>query len=258
MCGTRPRPRPPVAGAGSQGARQLRELAKQNSQDEGSAKSGGDLDFFARRHGQGVRGRCRLRDEAGRFLISLKRISASTSSSSPAIRGGDKQSPSRPCVPKSKPKCASNWRSAATQRRPSNLAIWSTSNPTACSRWRDKLKLQVQTATVLKQPAAGASGPWHRQSCWTPCLARTHCATSAIPKPLNGAQAMVSARVVQHLPPACRPLPRFRPKFATLDPQGGAGAGSQARPGTAPRSSPAPLRKGCRPPSSFRALHRRT
>ena len=103
---------------------------------------------------------------------------------------------------------------------------------------------------MLKQPAAGASGPWHRQSCWTPCFGADALRNKRNTEAVETAPSqLVSARVVQHLPARVPPFAEVQAKVrdAWIRKAAQAQARKLGRNGL-PRSSPAPLRKGCRPP----------
>jgi peptidyl-prolyl cis-trans isomerase D len=186
------------------------ELAKKNSQDEGSAASGGDLDFFGR--GAMVK----PFDDAV-FAMKAGEISNLVESEFGfhiikliETRGGEKkpfESVRAQIVDEvSKPKAQELYAAAAEQF--SNL-VYEQSD--SLQPVVDKLKLAKAEATVQRMPAPGAAGPLA-----SPKLLEAVFSADAVKNKRNteavetGPNQLVSARIVEHRPERVLPLAEVR------------------------------------------------
>lgn len=186
------------------------ELAKKNSQDEGSAPNGGDLDFFGR--GAMVK----PFDEAV-FAMKAGEISNVVESEFGfhiikliEARGGEKKpfESVRPQIVEevSKPKAQEAYAAAAEQF--SNL-VYEQSD--SLQPVVDKLKLSKVEATVQRQPAPGTVGPLGQ-----PKLLDAIFSTDVVKNKRNteavetGPNQLVSARIVEHRPERVLPLAEVR------------------------------------------------
>lgn len=191
------------------------ELAKKNSQDEGSAPNGGDLDFFGR--GAMVK----PFDEAV-FAMKAGEISNVVESEFGfhiikliEVRGGEKKpfEAVRPQIVEevSKPKAQEAYAAAAEQF--SNL-VYEQSD--SLQPVVDKLKLSKVEATVQRQPAPGAVGPLGQ-----PKLLDAIFSTDVVKNKRNteavetGPNQLVSARIVEHRPERVLPLAEVRERVIT-------------------------------------------
>lgn len=191
------------------------ELAKKNSQDEGSAPNGGDLDFFGR--GAMVK----PFDEAV-FAMKAGEISNVVESEFGfhiikliEARGGEKKpfEAVRPQIVEevSKPKAQEAYAAAAEQF--SNL-VYEQSD--SLQPVVDKLKLSKVEATVQRQPAPGAEGPLGQ-----PKLLDAIFSTDVVKNKRNteavetGPNQLVSARIVEHRPERVLPLAEVRERVIT-------------------------------------------
>lgn len=176
------------------------ELARKNSDDPGSAAQGGDLDFFGR--GQMVKP---FEDAA--FAMKTGEISPVVESdfgfhviTLTAVRGGQ----TRP-FEQVRAEVEAEARKTASQKRWAEAAEVFTNTAYEQSDSLqpvvDKLKLTLQTATVARTPAPGASGPLASprllQALFTPDALNDKRNTDAIEV---GGNQLVAARVVEHLP----------------------------------------------------------
>jgi peptidyl-prolyl cis-trans isomerase D len=191
------------------------ELAKKNSQDEGSAPNGGDLDFFGR--GAMVK----PFDEAV-FAMKAGEISNVVESEFGfhiikliETRGGETKpfESVRPQIVEevSKPKAQEAYAAAAEQF--SNL-VYEQSD--SLQPVVDKLKLSKVEATVQRQPAPGAVGPLGQ-----PKLLDAIFSTDVVKNKRNteavetGPNQLVSARIVEHRPERVLPLAEVRERVIT-------------------------------------------
>ena len=134
------------------------ELAKKNSQDEGSAVNGGDLDWFGR-------GAMTKPFEDSVFALKSGEISNVVESDFgyhviqlTGVRGGTKKT-----FDEVKPEIEEEVRKQLAQKRFVELAEQFTNmvyeQPDSLQAAADKFKLPLQTATVTRKPALTASGP---------------------------------------------------------------------------------------------------
>lgn len=186
------------------------ELAKKNSQDEGSAPNGGDLDFFGR--GAMVK----PFDEAV-FAMKAGEISNLVESEFGfhiikliETRGGEKKPfesvRSQIVEEVSKPKAQEAYAAAAEQF--SNL-VYEQSD--SLQPVVDKLKLTKAEATVQRQPAPGATGPLGQakllDAVFSTDVVKNKRNTEAVE---TGPNQLVSARIVEHRPERVLPLAEVR------------------------------------------------
>lgn len=188
------------------------ELAKKNSQDEGSAANGGDLDFFAR-------GAMVKEFDAAAYAMKSGEISNLVETEFgyhiiqlTGTRGGEKKpfEAVRAEVEAEVRKQLAQRRYAEAAEQFGNLVYEQSDSlqPVA-----DKLKLQIQTATVQRQPQAGALGPLA-----APKLLDAVFGADALRNKRNteavetGPSQLVSARVVQHNPARVPPLADVKDK----------------------------------------------
>lgn len=191
------------------------ELAKKNSQDEGSAVNGGDLDFF---------GRGAMVKEFDAAVYAMKQGEISNLVETDfgyhiiqltGIRGGDKKpfEAVRTEVEAEVRKQLAQRRYAEAAEQFGNLVYEQSDSlqPVA-----DKLKLQIQTGSVQRQPAGGANpaaGPLA-----SPKLLDAVFGADALRNKRNteavetGPSQLVSARVVQYNPARVPPLADVKDK----------------------------------------------
>ena len=192
------------------------DLAKKNSQDEGSAASGGDLDFF---------GRGAMVKEFDSAVFAMKQGEISNLVETDfgyhiieltGVRGGEKKS-----FDAVRAEIEGEVRKQLAQRKYAEAAeqfgnmVYEQSDtlqPVA-----DKLKLQIQTATVQRQPAPGAVGPLV-----SPKLLEAVFGVDALRNKRNteavetAPNQMVSARVTQYNPARMPALADVKDKVRTL------------------------------------------
>ncbi|HEY9109340.1 MAG TPA: SurA N-terminal domain-containing protein, partial [Roseateles sp.] len=188
------------------------EVAKKNSQDEGSAVNGGDLDFFGR-------GAMVKEFDAAVYAMKPGEISNLIETDFgfhiiqlTGTRGGEKKSfeAVRAEVENEVRKQLAQRRYAEAAEQFGNLVYEQSDSlqPVA-----DKLKLQVQTATVARQPQPGAKGPLASTKLLDAVFGadalRNKRNTEAVE---TGPSQLVSARVVQHNPARVPPLADVKDK----------------------------------------------
>jgi peptidyl-prolyl cis-trans isomerase D len=188
------------------------ELAKKNSQDEGSAVNGGDLDFFGR-------GAMVKEFDAAVYAMKPGEISNLVETDfgfhiiqMTGARGGEKKP-----FEAVRAEVEAEVRKQLAQRRYSEAAeqfgnlVYEQSD--SLQPVADKLKLQIQTATVQHQPAPGALGalasPKLLEAVFGNDALRNKRNTEAVE---TGPSQMVSARIVQHNPARVPPLADVLPK----------------------------------------------
>ncbi|MGS0753956.1 peptidylprolyl isomerase [Roseateles sp. GG27B] len=188
------------------------DLARKNSQDEGSALNGGDLDFFG--HGAMVKP---FEDAA--FALKPGEISNVVASDFgfhiiqlTAVRGGDKRS-----FESVRAEVDGEVRKQLAQKRFAEFAEQFTNTvyeqSDSLQPVVDKLKLTLQTATVQRSSAPGVTGPLA-----SPKLLEAIFGNEALSNKRNteavetGSNQMVAARVVQHMPADLQPLAEVQAK----------------------------------------------
>ncbi|HEY4083740.1 MAG TPA: SurA N-terminal domain-containing protein [Burkholderiaceae bacterium] len=192
------------------------ELARKNSQDEGSAVNGGDLDYFG--HGAMVKP---FEDAA----YSLKQGEISNVVESDfgyhiiqltGIRGGTKQT-----FEQVRPQIEDEVRKQLAQKRFSEMAEAFTNTvyeqPDTLQAAADKFKLPLQSANVTRTPSLTASGPLASAKLLEAVFAndtlRNKRNTEAIETAPN---QLVSARVVQYNPAQLQPLAQIKDRVRDL------------------------------------------
>ena len=188
------------------------ELAKKNSQDEGSAVNGGDLDFF---------GRGAMVKEFDAAVYAMKQGEISNLVETDfgfhiiqltGTRGGEKKpfEAVRGEVEAEVRKQLAQRRYAEAAEQFGNLAY---EQSDSLQPLADKLKLQIQTATVLRQPQPGVAGPLASAKLLDAVFGadalRNKRNTEAVE---TGPSQLVSARVVQHSPSRIPPLADVKDK----------------------------------------------
>ncbi|MGM9480643.1 SurA N-terminal domain-containing protein [Roseateles sp. NT4] len=192
------------------------DVAKKNSDDKGSAANGGDLDFFgpkamvpefdaavyAMKQGEISN---LVETDFGYHIIQLT-----------GTRGGDKKP-----FEAVRAEVEAEVRKQLAQRRYSEVAeqfgnlVYEQSD--SLQPVADKLKLQLQTATVQRQPMLGATGPLA-----SPKLLEAVFGNDALRNKRNteavetGPNQLVSARIVQHNPVRVPPLADVKDKARAL------------------------------------------
>ncbi|WP_457446399.1 peptidylprolyl isomerase [Roseateles sp. P5_E4] len=187
-------------------------LAKKNSQDEGSGANGGDLDFFSR-------GAMVKEFDAAVYAMKQGEISNLVETDFgyhiiqlTGTRGGDKKP-----FEAVRTEVENEVRKQLAQRRYSEAAeqfgnlVYEQSD--SLQPAADKLKLQVQTATVQRLPQPGAAGPLA-----SPKLLEAVFGNDALRNKRNteavetGPSQLVSAHVTQHNPARVPPLADVKDK----------------------------------------------
>lgn len=188
------------------------DLARKNSQDEGSALNGGDLDFF------GHEAMVKPFEDAA-FALKPGEISNVVASDFgfhiiqlTAVRGGDKRS-----FESVRAEVDGEVRKQLAQKRFAEFAEQFTNTvyeqSDSLQPVVDKLKLTLQTATVQRLPAPGVTGPLA-----SPKLLEAIFGNEALSNKRNteavetGSNQMVAARVVQHMPAHLQPLAEVQAK----------------------------------------------
>lgn len=187
-------------------------LAKKNSQDEGSAANGGDLDFFGR-------GAMVKEFDAAVYAMKPGEISNLVETDFgyhiiqlTGVRGGDKKP-----FEAVRAEVEAEVRKQLAQRRYAEVAeqfgnlVYEQSD--SLQPVADKLKLQIQTATVQRQPQAGATGPLASTKLLDAVFGadalRNKRNTEAVE---TGPSQLVSARVTQYNPSRVPPLADVKDK----------------------------------------------
>jgi peptidyl-prolyl cis-trans isomerase D len=182
------------------------ELAKKNSQDEGSAPNGGDLDFFGR-------GAMVKPFEDAAYALKNGEISNIVESDFgfhviqlTGVRGGEKKS-----FESVRSDIEADVRKQLAQKRFSEVAeqfsnmVYEQSD--SLQPAADKFKLALSTATVQRNPATGATGPLASAKLLDAVFGnealRNKRNTEAVE---TGSNQLAAARVVQHNPSHLQPL----------------------------------------------------
>jgi len=194
------------------------DLAKKNSQDEGSAPNGGDLDWFAHNgtmvkpfedatfamKQQGEISNI-VESDFGYHVIQLT-----------GIRGGDKKS-----FAEVRPEIEAEVRKQLAQKRFSDVAeqfnniVYEQAD--SLQPAADKLKLPIQTATVQRTPTLGATG-----ALASPKLLEAVFANDSLQSKHNtnaietGANQMAAAHVTQYNPARVPALADIKPKVREM------------------------------------------
>lgn len=192
------------------------ELAKKNSQDEGSAPNGGDLDFF-------TRGAMVKEFDAAVYAMKPGEISNVVETDFgyhiiqlTGTRGGDKKpfEAVRAEVENEVRKQLAQRRYAEVAEQFGNLAY---EQSDSLQPLADKLKLQIQTATVQRQPQPGALGPLASTKLLDAVFGadalRNKRNTEAVE---TGPSQLVSAHVTQYNPARVPPLADVKDKVREL------------------------------------------
>ena len=187
------------------------EVARKNSQDTGSAASGGDLDFFAR--GAMVKA---FEDVA--FGMKKGEISdlVDTEFGFHIIRVTDIKTPTQRSFEEMKPQLESELKKQQVQKKFAETAEAFANGvyeqPDSLKPVADRLKLEIKTATNLtRAPAPGAKG-----ALGNPKLLSAIFSPEAIDKKRNteaievGPSQLASARVTQHTPARTLPLAEIK------------------------------------------------
>ena len=183
------------------------DLARKNSQDPGSAPSGGDLDFFAK-------GAMVKPFEDAVFSMKKGDISDVVASDFGyhIIKLTDIKLPKQPSFEEMKPKLEADLKKQQAQKKFSETAeafsngVYEQSD--SLKPVADRLKLDIKTAgSVLRQPAAGATGPLANakflNALFSPDSIEKKRNTEAVEV---GSNQLASGRVVQYIPARTLPL----------------------------------------------------
>lgn len=182
------------------------EVAKKNSQDEGSAVNGGDLDFF---------GRGAMVKEFDAAVYAMKQGEISNLVETDfgfhiiqltGARGGEKKS-----FDAVRGEVEAEVRKQLAQRKYSEASeqfgnlVYEQSDTLQPAA--DKLKLQLQTATVRRQPQPGAVGPLASSKLLDAVFGNDSLTNKRNTEAVEtGPSQLVSARIVQHNPARVPPL----------------------------------------------------
>ncbi len=191
------------------------DVAKKNSQDPGSAAQGGDLDFFGR-------GMMTKPFEDAVFAMKAGEISNLVETdfgfhiiTLTAVRGGEKKP-----FDSVRAEIEAEVRKSLAQKQYAEAAEQFTNTvyeqSDSLQPVIDKLKLEKRTATVQRQPAAGATGalasPKLLEAVFSNDVVRNKRNTDAVEV---GANELVSARIVQHTPARTLPLAEVQDRVRT-------------------------------------------
>jgi peptidyl-prolyl cis-trans isomerase D len=188
------------------------DVAKKNSQDEGSAVNGGDLDFFGR-------GAMVKEFDAAVYAMKQGEISNLVETDfgfhiiqMTGARGGEKKpfDAVRAEVEGEVRKQLAQRRYAEAAEQFGNLVYEQSDSLQPAA---DKLKLQVQTATVTRQPQAGAAGPLASAKLLDAVFGNDALRNKRNTESIEtGPSQLVSARVTQYSPARVPPLADVKDK----------------------------------------------
>jgi peptidyl-prolyl cis-trans isomerase D len=188
------------------------DLARKNSEDPGSAAQGGDLGYFGR--GAMVKA---FEDTA----FAMKRGDISDVFETDfgyhfltltGVRGGQKKA-----FEEVRGEIEAELRKSQALRRWPEMAEQFTNlvyeQPESLKPVTDKLKLEIKTATVLRTPAPGAKGPLASSKLLEAVFGNEAVANKRNTDAVEvGANELISARVVNHLPARTLPLAEVGPR----------------------------------------------
>jgi len=188
------------------------ELARKNSQDTGSAVQGGDLDFFGR-------GAMVKPFEEAVFALKAGEISNVVESDFgyhvillAEVRGGQKKP-----FDAVRAEIETSLRQSLAQKRWPEMAEQFTNivyeQSDSLKPAVEKLKLELQTATVQRNPVPGAQGPLASAKFLEAIFANEAVANKRNTDAVEfGANRLVAGRVVQHSPARTLPLAEVKDK----------------------------------------------
>lgn len=183
------------------------DVAKKNSEDPGSAAQGGDLDFFAR-------GAMTKAFEDAVFAMKAKGEIAGpveTEFGYHVIRLTDLKAAKVKTYEDIKPQLEADFKRQQAQKKYSDAAETFSNDvyeqPDSLKPVADKLKLEIKTANVTRQPAQGVTG-----ALANPKFLEALFGSEAVERKRNtaamevGPNQMVSGRIVKHEPARTKPL----------------------------------------------------